>query len=333
MNATSYSDFLLQAQWSRRLFAALACCALSTNAAALDPSRGLSRAVDELANASSAQQLRFVDAAVEELAKAHRQLSAEAGGAAPRWAGSTRNFNSRLQAAAAAAHRGAAVRILAEADGTVRVVVGSQPARQFMITAPTAGGGATLERAILRRFCRDDGCGRAPGRKRAAERATTQAIARTLFARPTHGLAPTPATPVSDRQATIRSDRAALVAALPPGDDGLRCRADLAPHARLYASACRELTREIRALAAAVHAAARRGVHIAWPMIALPPRRNPSDKLVFNDHGDEVVLALPALARAPELRAQLVPWLQERLAGHPSELPFEPPSRLVYAVR
>lgn len=322
-------------QCARHGLTVAALWAMTATATAVDPGRGLIHAVDELSGASHARQVRFVDAAIGELTAAYRQLSAQAGDGQAGWATSTRAFSARLGAAAAAARAGAAIRILAEADGSLRVVVGSRPARQFMITAPAAGSGVALERAILERFCRADGCGRTPQVAGTARAATRQPESPVLAGRLSGTAAPgmvLSEVPGATR-ARQRVSIPQLVEALPGGDDGLRCRAGGAVHARLQASACAQLEREIRALALAVHAAARRGIAIEWPLLAMPPRIGMADKLLFNARGDHVALALPALACAPELRAQLVPWLQDRLVGSMRELTFEPPSRLVYAAR
>jgi hypothetical protein len=276
---------------------------------AAESARSMSTLVRELGVASSARQLLFVDVAVAELSAAYRAVTRTHAGDRS-WVAGTKAFMSQFEAALALARSGARVRLVREA-GSVRVVVGAGPARQFMIAAPTARGGADLERALAQHFCRRDGCGGPVTQPKAASAVLI-------------------ASSKAERAGSTTSGHGAIVAELPSGDDGLRCGSTNAPHNKLQASACAALLGELRAFVRVLHGAARRGIAIEWPRIE---RASAAGSLVVNAAGDRVKIATPALAQAPEVGAAMVPWLRDRLAGKVRVLAVVPPSRLVYAAR
>lgn len=314
------------------------------SAQALSAQQSLVSAVPELSRAPAATRAAFVEAAVAELAAAHRS-AARAGGKRPRarganprdnkqanWNKGAQAYISRLQSAAAAARAGAPVRLVVDRGRLLRVVVGRQPARQFIITAPQAKGRPALERAILRRLCAADGCdGAGLTAARGEPPLTTVRISAPTAAAGTAG-APTPAlttyrpaTP--PRPAPPPAPR--LVSSL-SGNDGLACAQDEVRHHVLYDNACQALLADARALVTALHGAARKGVAIDWRMPARPLARGDKYELAVNGQGGTVSVAMPVLGTAPELLLDILPWAQARLYGRFQALALRPPPRLVY---
>ncbi len=314
------------------------------SALALSSEQSLVSAAAELKAASAATRAAFVEAAVAELAAAHRAAGrvkskrVRARGNNPRdnkqaqWNKGAQAYIGRLQSAAAAARAGAPVRLVVDRGRLLRVVVGSQPARQFIVTAPQAKGRPALERAILRRLCAAEGCAHqgltaargepplktvritAPGSASAAP-AGQPAAPLTVYHPP-----PKPAAPPAPR----------LVNAL-PASDGLSCSQDGVRHPVLYDNACKALLSDTRALLKALHEAARRGVVIDWRMPARPQAHGDTFELAVNGQGGKVSVAMPALGAAPELLVTILPWAQARLYGGAQTLALQPPSHLVYS--
>lgn len=274
--------------------------------------------VPHLANASAASRAAFAEAAALELAAAYRAAARAAGSDAGRWAAATRAYVQRLEAAARAARTGAPVRVLADPDGSLRVVVGRRPARQFSIAAPRAGGTAALERAILEHWCGRDAC--------AAPRSAPATAARAL---PFEIEAPMVRVPGAPAVAAP-PPRPRYAAHLPTGRDGLACASGGRPHARLVELACGALATDLNRLAVALHGAALRGIELEWERLAPPRRSGTVHRVVVNGRGEVVTVDLPALARAPEVLRAVLPWLAARLAGEVRAQALDPPAALIY---
>lgn len=219
------------------------------------------------------------------------------------WVRGTQSYLASLHRAAAAARAGSAVRLVVEPDATLRVIVGYDPPRQFMVSAPRAGDRGRLEQAILRRFCIIDGCGAKPRMVAAPAREVLRPV----------------------RPGT------SVVATLAGGDDGLHC-VEAGRHQRLVGRACAALLSEVRGLVIALHAAARHGITIDWAMPARPRRQGQGHVLAINHAGVSVRLPLPMLARSPELLVDILPWARARLTGEVRTLALSPPARLVYGL-
>lgn len=310
--------------------------------AALSSKQSLVSAAPELSKASAATRASFVEVAVAELVAAHRAAARQGGkrrkaqGANPRdeqaaaWNKGTQAYIARLHSAAAAARAGASVRLVVDRGRLLRVVVGSRPARQFIVAAPQPKGRAVLERAILRRLCALAACRDSSLSAVAAEPslATVHITAPGAQAIAGTGIPATPLT--SYRPATPpKPTPPRLVSAL-SASDGLDCAQQEVRHHVLYKHACKALLADVRALVKALHAAARRGVAIDWRMPARPYLKGENYALAVNGHGATVSLPLPALGQAPELLVEILPWAQGRLFGGVPRLRLTPPSRLVY---
>lgn len=276
--------------------------------AAARPATDLAALVPGLVAATAAERLAFVESAVVELEAAYRPLLA-APGAAPRWAAATLAYMRRLERAASAAAAGAPVAVLVEPAGAVRVVVRGAPLRQFMITSPRAGGTRALEQAIVRRYCRAVSCGGAPAGRSAGAAA------------------------LAGRGQVTTAVPAAVRAPVAPAGDGLACATVAQPHGRLLTSACHALVAELRELAEALAATGRHGRTVDFAALRPPRRHGALHQVTLNRRGEYLSLALPALARAPEVWLAAQPWLRARLAGKVSPLALAPPARLVYAAR
>lgn len=300
--------------------------------AALSPEQSLAQAAAELSRAAPATRAAFVAAAVAEIAAAHATVlkapgkGKNAAQIAP-WQRAARAYVSRLHAAAAAARDGAPVRLVVELDQTLRVVVGSRPARQFMVAAPRPDDQPRLERAILKRLCATPGCGGSlPDKTMPRLAAVEGPPVDTLRLTPP---APLPrALPAVPFKAEPPAPR--LVASLSPGDDGLACAEDEVRHRTLHARACAALLGDARALLRALHAAARRGVVIDWGMPATPRSDGAQQVLAVNARGDVLRLPLPSLVQAPGLLVDILPWARARLYGQAQPTRLRLPGQLVY---
>jgi len=329
----------------------LALCWLTTlawavPAAALSSQQSLVSAVQELTRAPATTRAAFVEAAVVEMAAAHHRAAArpagrpvKAGKGNPHdrklagWNKGTQAYIGRLQRAAAAARDGAPVRLLVDRGRILRVVVGGQPARQFIIAAPQPNGRPALERAILRRLCAVDGCQPKTLTSLKGEPPLTTVRITAPNAPPIAGTG-TPAEPLTSYRPSTPPKPVAppaprLVSSL-SGSDGLACVEDEVRHHVLYDHACQALLTDVRALVTALHAAARRGVSIDWRMPARPRPKGESHELAINGQGGTVSVPMPALGEAPELLLEILPWAQGRLFGRFQPLALRPPSRLVY---
>jgi hypothetical protein len=315
---------------------------LATPAAALSSSQSLATAAHELSQSPAATRAAFVEAAVAELAAAQRaaaHVTAKAGAAnkhdvkAAAWNRGAQAYIGTLQAAAAAARAGAPVRLVVDRGRMVRVVVGQHPARQFIVAAPQPKGRPALERAILRRLCAQDGCGDAQLTAVKGEPPLTTVRITAPVPGAIADTAP-PATPLTVYRAPPAPKPAPppalrLVSAL-SASDGLACAQDEVRHHVLYDNACKALLGDVRALVTALHGAAKRGVAIDWTMPARPVAKGDKYELAINGRGDVVSLAMPALAEAPEMLVDILPWAHARLFGSFATLALRPPSRLVY---
>ena len=278
-------------------------------------------AARELSRAPAATQAAFVEAAVTELSAAYRvaaRQGAKHNKKGQAWSAGAQAYVAGLQRAAAAARAGAPVRLLVDGRHSVRVLVGGRPTRQFIISAPRANGRLALERAILRRLCAVQGCAAANPLLASGEPASTAVRITAPGARSALSL---PLKPLAPR----------LVTTLASGDDGLRCAQDEVRHHVLYDNACKALLGDVRALVTALHASARRGVAIDWRMPARPYATGTDYAMAVNERGDTVSLPMAALAEAPALLLDILPWAQGRLFGHFQTLELHPPARLVYS--
>lgn len=333
-------------------FQSMTVCALSSvlllmwalPAAALSSQQSLISAARELSKASAARRAAFVEAAVAELSAAHRAAAREGAKRRARnanpvdnktanWSKGTQAYVGRLQQAAAAARAGAPVRLVVDRGRLLRVVVGHQPARQFIVAAPQAKGRPALERAILRRLCAVDGCGSASLTSVRGEPPLSTVRISAPQATPIAGTAP-PAPALTSYRPTAPSKPAPpvaprLVSSLASAD-GLACAQHEVRHHVLYDNACKALLLDVRALVQALHAAARRGVMIDWRMPARPQAKGDNYELAVNGHGGTVNVPMPALAAVPELLVEILPWAQARLYGRFQTLALQPPSHLVY---
>lgn len=319
------------------MLAAWLLCAWLTPAAALSSQQSLASAAPELGRASAATRAAFVEAAVAELAAAHRAAARGKGGkprargANPKdnkqanWQRGAQAYIARLERAAAAARAGAPVRLVVDRGRLLRVVVGRQPARQFIVTAPQAKGRPALERAILRRLCAVEGCESAALTAAKGEPPLTSVH----ITAPVRAAAPAgqPAPPLTVHRAPLAPR---LVTTL-PANDGLACAQDGVRHRVLYDNACKALLTDTRALLAALHAAARRGTVIDWRMPARPQARGETFELAVNGQGGTVQVKMPALGAAPELLVAILPWAEARLFGRARSLALQPPDYLVYS--
>lgn len=310
--------------------------------AALSSKQSLVSAAPELSKASAAMRASFVEVAVAELVAAHRAAARHGGkrrkaqGANPRdkqaaaWNKGTQAYIARLHSAAAAARAGASVRLVVDRGRLLRVVVGSRPARQFIVAAPRPKGRAALERAILRRLCALDACRDSSLRALAAEPSLATVHLTAPGAQTITGTG-TAATPLTSYRPATPSKPAPprLVSALSTSD-GLSCAQQEVRHRVLEKHACEALLADVRALVKALHGAARRGVAIDWRMPARPYAKGENYALAVNGHGGTVSLPMPALGQAPELLVDILPWAQGRLYGGVPRLSLTPPSRLVY---
>lgn len=329
-------------QLSPRALCLLVLLAWAAPSAALSSKQSLASAAPELSKASVATRANFVEVAVAELVAAHRAAARhgskprKAQGANPRdnkaaaWNKGTQAYIASLHSAAAAARAGASVRLVVDRGRLLRVVVGSRPARQFIVAAPQPKGRAALERAILRRLCALDGCGDSSVSAVAAEPslATVHLTALGAQAITGTGSAATPLT--SYRPATPPKPAPPRLVSALSSSDGLSCAQLEVRHHVLYEHACEALLADVRALVKALHVAARRGVAIDWRMPARPYAQGENYELAVNGHGGTVSLPLPALGQAPELLVDILPWAQGRLFGGAPHLSLTPPSRLVY---
>lgn len=300
--------------------------------AALSPDQSLAQAAPELSRAAPATRAAFVAAAAAEIAAAHGSVlktpdKGKNAAQGARWQRAARAYVGRLHAAADAARDGAAVRLVVEPDQTLRVVVGSRPARQFMVAAPRPDDQPRLERAILKRLCASPGCdGRLPDKTTTRLAAADGPPVDTLRLTPP---APLPrALPAVPFKAAPPAPR--LVASLPPGDDGLGCAEDEVRHRVLHARACAALLGEARALLRALHGAARRGVVIDWGTPATPRSEGAQQVLAVNARGDVLRLSLPNLVQAPGLLVDILPWARARLYGQAQPTRLRLPGQLVY---
>ena len=260
--------------------------------------------IEALELAPAVSRAAFVEAATDELMSAYR--AAAAGADDDAWVRSLRAYVGDLGAAADAARQGAEVRFATEPDGTLRVIVGSRPARQFMLTAPRPDERYRLEQSVLARYCDMTGCP-------SISPATPEPAAVTI------GRAATPALASASRTR------------IPVGDDGLRCAHDAVRHRRLYEEACAALLQDVRSLAATVHALVREGVVLDWTALARGRARE-SRLLIIDTPAGARVLTLPALAQVPAFMADIAPWLRARLAGEVRVLALKPPERLIYSL-
>ena len=328
---------------SRMVAVVLLWCAtlVPLSAAAARENAAMAAMLRELSTGSAVQRVEFVEAAVTELVAAHQVAARRAGkDAAPRgvrWAASTRAYIDTLNHAVTAARAGARVRLLADRDHNVRVIVGERPARQFMLTAPNGGDRGRLEQAVLRRYrARPPGDAGSlsslaavtpppPISATPAALATTAELPQALELTVISGwVAPVSVAPPAPPRSPV------LVKILPAGDDGLRCGHDAGRHQILYDRACANLLADTRALVQALHAAARRGVVIDWGLDARPVAVSASQELAVNRDGGKVELKMPSLALAPELLQDILPWAQARLGGVSPPLTLTPPARLIY---
>jgi hypothetical protein len=208
------------------------------HAAALLAASGVSAARDLAATAAQldaqprAVRARFVDAAVAAVTAAYRAEARRAGERSS-WARGARAYNRRLSEIAAAARAGAGVRVVVDAERSVRVVVAG--GRQFIVAGPNPATQATLERAVLQGFCPRGTCG-------------AEALSR-------HPRLALQERPPSGPRLALR---------LGADDDGLRCNDRAQRHPRLIAAACNALFADLRALARALHARARAGATLDW---------------------------------------------------------------------
>ena len=326
--------------------ALLLCCAAvlawTAPSAALSSKQSLVGAAPELSEASAATRASFVEVAVAELVAAHRAATRHGGkrrkaqGANPRdnqaaaWNKGTQAYIARLHSIAAAARAGASVRLVVDRGRLLRVVVGSRPARQFIVAAPQPKGRAALERAILRRLCALDACA-APAASPMIAEPSLATVHITAVGAPAITGSGTAAPPLTSyRPATPPTATPPRLVSALSASDGLSCAQQEVRHHVLYKHACDALLADVRALLKALHAAARRGVAIDWRMPARPYAKGANYELAVNGQGGTVAVPMPALGQAPELLVEILPWAQARLFGGVPHLCLTPPSRLVY---
>jgi len=295
-------------------------------AAAIDPSAPLVRALDALRAADAATRARFVEVAVGALAARHRALLHDSG-RDPSWSQGTRGYIARLEAAAAAARRGARVLLINDPRQGLRVIVGQRPARQFALVPPRPSERRALERDVLARLCMEVDCN-APVPAPQPSLPRLAAIGSALVdastgAEDTRALKP--------HRAPVRAD--GVVDSLPAGGDGLDCARGDGRHRKLLDRACASVLAEVRALAAALHAHARAGHELDWALLERGAWRAPGGALAATREGGGVAVNAPILARYPAVYATALPWIRARLTGKVLATAIAPPAPLLYAVR
>ena len=241
----------------------------------------------------------FAQAAVAELATAYSAVLSDArrdGRAdAARWIAATEAYIENLTTIARAADAGAEIRFLFGPEGPLRIIVGSDPVRQFMLAAPRPHESGRLEQAVLKRFCQAAGCLNLRADGPGAEPRTNL-----------------------ETRVSLNAKR---------GGDGLSCALQGLRHGKLYRRACAQLIGELRALVAVLIGIAD---PIDWSEFGPPRRRGPSHLVPVDRLGNGVVADVPALYRSPQVLTDAIPWLQERLVGKVASFRLIPPASLVY---
>ncbi|MEQ8231340.1 MAG: hypothetical protein RLW61_14065 [Gammaproteobacteria bacterium] len=339
----------------RRLASLVLLGALAPAASAtIDPRAPLVEALDTLRAADAATRARFVAVAVDALAAQHRATLGSAG-ADVSWARGTRAYVARLQSIAAAAESGERVLLIHDPHEGLRVIVGRQPARQFVLAPPRPDARAALERDVLERLCLHVDCRRdvapnfvagradgvAAGFRAAAptssaadvEVAPSTAMVRTGVPEspPEASPGPVPKPPQAPAVPPPPANADGVVAVLPAGDDGLDCARGDGRHALLLDRACATVVGEVRALAEALHAAARGGHQPDWRVLERGDWIGRGDALVTALDGHRVTVGAPTLARYPALYSAALAWIRARLTGKVLATALAPPAPLVYA--
>ncbi len=116
--------------------------------------------------------------------------------------------------------------------------------------------------------------------------------------------------------------------------DGLQCGFGDVRHLRLKQAACAQVMQELRYVGASLRAVAQYGGDIAWESIALAPEpASQKPRLIYNRQGDFFHAPLHALAQAPDLLREAIPWLQAQLRGSTTYHLIKSPEKLAYLSR
>lgn len=268
------------------------------------PQDALRRALPALRAAGPDVRRIFVEVAVALLSDRFLAAAGNSGDDAG-WARATRGYVAQLWRSVDAVRAGAAVSLMEELDGGLRVVVAGPTVHQFALLPPRPEQRIALEGEVMTHLCRSIDCGRLDYALDASAAAATSATGAPIAARG--------------------------VRTLSNVGDGLSCAAGNARHRRLRMRACSSLLVEVRALATALQDSERAGQRLDWSVLMAPLWHRRGAELLVAADGSRITVEAPLLARYPEILASVMPWIRARLTGTVREQAIALPSRLIYA--
>jgi hypothetical protein len=267
-------------------------------------------AITSVLSASSADQRRFAELAIQFMVDAYRtELGLTTFAATPSksdvvtWGVGTRRFIDRLEGIAAAVANGQSVHIIKESHGAIRIVVGSA---QVMLNAPRPNEQASFEHAIATSVCAYVMCSQIGN--------TPEERAGLLTSRLR-----------SNWEFGPRS---------PPrysSSDGLNCIFDDTRHLKLKKDACVSLLHEIRLLAESFNALKTHGKVINWSHLKIKHvGAGESQKLTYNSHKGFISIRLPGLVQSEIVLREAIPWIRASVQGRAFHHVIKLPNKLVY---
>lgn len=207
-----------------------------------------------------------------------------------RWSGAVEAFADDLAALSGTIDIATPVDIRSGPEGVIYLYVDGRP---VIVNSPRAGAGqAEFERRVQARFCRLQAC-------------------ESLDLEPS--VEQQPAGTRADAPHWSFSQQAGPVCLT---DDGLEFQfGDMANLGR-HREICAQVIAELNALAGAIAAQQARGVRVDWNGLAIRPLAGTAGhRVILNDRGGAVDLALPALAARPDLFRIVRPWLAAKAGG------------------
>jgi hypothetical protein len=258
----------------------------------------LAGVVARLADASPSVRLEFAGLVVDALVLAYemeldpaifeRRRSAEERRKLLRWQHATTPLLAELHALQAGLYLVNDVEVQLDRHNRILLRIDGRP---LWVAWPRVDTQTRSERELAAEFCRRHDCGREDAGAAGAAGPVPHALQGTWV--------------LSQRR--------------PPGwesTDGLRCEfADLSARAGKEA-ACRAIVADLRMLAEALEAAARRGEPIQWERLALQHEPvGALHRVVVNERGDYVQVSVPALAQTAVDWGAARRWLRARAEG------------------
>lgn len=264
----------------------------------------LRQALPALRASEPAVRRIFVEVAVAVLADRFL-AAAQASADDDRWARHTRSFVADLWRAVDGVRAGGTVQIIEDPDSSLRIVVSGARNHQFALLPPRPADRAAVEAEIMRNLCLSVDC--------------------SYIERSLEVAAPATATARQTTPQLTRGTRAT------PANDGLSCAPGGGRHARLRASACTRLLREMRALREVLYRSHAGGLELDWSVLDPPLWRKRGSELLVRQDGATVTVDAPLLGRYPALLATVMPWIRAHIDGRVQTLEVAPPARLIYA--